>query len=102
MYFEKVVVTVAINKAFVFHFQMKFIDAILSNNSTDDHCREFISLGGVPRLLRILEISYLPLDHPVISAAQAVSTVCKSILVCIKRVLCSIHFKIMYTHNCLK
>ncbi|XP_049782725.1 E3 ubiquitin-protein ligase HUWE1-like [Schistocerca cancellata] len=59
---------------------MKFLDSILTNNSTDDHCREFISQGGIPRLMKILEISYLPLDHPVTSAGQAVATVCKSIL----------------------
>ena len=25
------------------HNVMKFVDAILSNNSTDDHCREFVN-----------------------------------------------------------
>ena len=62
---------------------MKFIDAILSNNSTDDHCREFISLGGLPPLLMILSMPNLPVDYPALSAAQAVATVCKSILVTI-------------------
>ena len=28
------------------HNVMKFVDAILSNNSTDDHCREFVSQKG--------------------------------------------------------
>ncbi len=26
---------------------MKFVDAILSNNSTDDHCREFVNQKGL-------------------------------------------------------
>ncbi len=29
---------------------MKFVDAILSNNSTDDHCREFVSQKGLGEL----------------------------------------------------
>ncbi|KAF5283384.1 hypothetical protein FQA39_LY04760 [Lamprigera yunnana] len=59
---------------------MKFIDAILSNNSTDDHCREFVALGGLQPLLRILALPNLPVDCPVTISAQAVSSVCKSIL----------------------
>nr|XP_023021300.1 E3 ubiquitin-protein ligase HUWE1-like [Leptinotarsa decemlineata] len=59
---------------------MKFIDAILSNNSTDDHCREFVEKGGVVPLLKILSLPNLPVDCPVTNPAQAVATVCKSIL----------------------
>ncbi|XP_048517112.1 E3 ubiquitin-protein ligase HUWE1 isoform X3 [Dendroctonus ponderosae] len=59
---------------------MKFIDAILSNNSTDDHCREFVQKGGLKPLLRLLGLSNLPADCPVTNPAQAVATVCKSIL----------------------
>lgn len=59
---------------------MKFVDAILSNNSTDDHCKEFIQQGGLPYLLRLLRLPNLPVDYPATSTAQAVATVCKSIL----------------------
>ncbi|XP_076261399.1 HECT, UBA and WWE domain containing E3 ubiquitin protein ligase 1 isoform X2 [Rhynchophorus ferrugineus] len=59
---------------------MKFIDAILSNNSTDDHCREFVQKGGLRPLLCLLGLPNLPADCPAINPAQAVATVCKSIL----------------------
>lgn len=59
---------------------MKFIDAILSNNSTDDHCREFVQQGGLKPLLKILSLPNLPVNCPVTNPAQAVATVCKSIL----------------------
>lgn len=60
---------------------MKFVDAILSNNSTDDHCREFVTQGGLKPLLRILSLPNLPVDSPITASAQAVAAVCKSILV---------------------
>lgn len=59
---------------------MKFIDAILSNNSTDDHCREFVNQGGLVPLLKILSLPNLPVDCPVTTSSQAVASVCKSIL----------------------
>lgn len=59
---------------------MKFIDAILSNNSTDDHCREFVTQGGLVPLLKILGLPNLPVDCPVTTSSQAVASVCKSIL----------------------
>lgn len=59
---------------------MKFIDAILSNNSTDDHCREFVQQGGLDPLLKILGLPNLPVDCPLTISAQAVASVCKSIL----------------------
>lgn len=60
---------------------MKFVDAILSNNSTDDHCREFVSQNGLGPLLSILGLPNLPVDYPITPAAQAVASVCKSVLV---------------------
>jgi E3 ubiquitin-protein ligase HUWE1 len=63
------------------HNVMKFLDAILSNNSTDDHCREFVAQKGLVPLLSILGLPNLPVDYPVAQAAQAVASVCKSILV---------------------
>lgn len=63
---------------------MKFVDAILSNNSTDDHCREFVEQGGLEPLLQILALPNLPVtscNTPITATAQAVASVCKSILV---------------------
>lgn len=64
---------------------MKFVDAILSNNSTDDHCREFVAQGGLQPLLRILSLPNLPVDSPITTSAQAVAAVCKSILVSLNK-----------------
>jgi E3 ubiquitin-protein ligase HUWE1 len=63
---------------------MKFLEAILSNNSTDDHCREFVNLGGLRPLLSILSLPNFPVtsfNPPITATAQAVASVCKSILV---------------------
>lgn len=49
---------------------MKFVDAILSNNSTDDHCREFVSQRGLVPLMGILGLPNLPVDFPVTPACQ--------------------------------
>ena len=57
------------------------MDAILSNNSTDDHCREFVRQNGLKPLIRILGLPNLPLDFPSSSACQAIGTVGRSILV---------------------
>lgn len=59
---------------------MRFVEAILSNNSTDDHCREFVKHKGLTPLLRILLLPNLPIDFPVNTACLAVASVCKSIL----------------------
>jgi len=60
---------------------MKFVDAILSNNSTEDHCREFVAQKGLEPLMKLLALPNLPIDFPNSPACQAVSSVCKSILV---------------------
>lgn len=68
---------------------MKFLEAILSNNSTDDHCREFVNLGGLKPLLSILALPNLPVtsfNSPITATAQAVASVCKSILVSFKKI----------------
>ena len=57
------------------------MDSILSNNSTDDHCREFVRLGGLDPLINVLGLPNLPLDFVTSPACQSVSGVCKSILV---------------------
>lgn len=62
---------------------MKFLEAILSNNSTDDHCREFVTSGGLRPLLSILALPNFPVtsvNSPITATAQAVASVCKSIL----------------------
>ena len=59
---------------------MRFIDSILSNNSTDDHCREFVKQKGLTPLLNILLLPNLPIDFPMSQACLAVAQVSKSIL----------------------
>lgn len=61
--------------------QMRFVDAILSNNSTDDHCQEFLAQNGLVPLFKILQLPNLPLDFPLLPACYSVSTVFKTILV---------------------
>ena len=61
--------------------QMKFVEAILSNNTTDDHCREFVSQKGLLPLLAILGLPNLPVDFPTSPSCQSVGLVCKAILV---------------------
>ena len=59
---------------------MKFVEAILSNNTTDDHCREFVTQGGLVPLLGILSLPNLPIDFPSSQSCQAVASVLKAIL----------------------
>ena len=59
---------------------MKFVDAILSNNSTDDHCKEFVKQNGLVPLMGILGLPNLPIDFPAQPACQSAGAVCKSIL----------------------
>ena len=91
--------------------QVRFVDSILSNNSTDDHCREFVRLGGLEPLINILGLPNLPLDFVSSQACQSVSGVCKSILVsiCIVDVVVQIfpwlkifQTSLIFTFLCLK
>ena len=59
---------------------MKFVEAILSNNTTDDHCREFVTQKGLVPLMGILGLPNLPIDFPSSPSCSAVASVCKSIL----------------------
>lgn len=60
---------------------MRFVDAILSNNSTDDHCQEFLRNSGLDPLFKILKLSNLPPDFPSSPACYNVASVFKSLLV---------------------
>lgn len=59
---------------------MRFLDAILSNNSTDDHCQEFLKQNGLQPLYMLLELPNLPADFPITTSCLAVANVFKSIL----------------------
>nr|XP_006822183.1 PREDICTED: E3 ubiquitin-protein ligase HUWE1-like [Saccoglossus kowalevskii] len=59
---------------------MKFVESILSNNTTDDHCREFVTQNGLIPLMGILGLPNLPIDFPSTPACQAVASVSKSVL----------------------
>jgi len=56
---------------------MKFVEAILSNNSTDDRCKEFVKQKGLVLLLQILN---LPIDFQSSTSCQHVAQVCKAFL----------------------
>uniref|UniRef100_A0A2K6LBK5 E3 ubiquitin-protein ligase HUWE1 n=1 Tax=Rhinopithecus bieti TaxID=61621 RepID=A0A2K6LBK5_RHIBE len=57
-----------------------FTKQILYNNTTDDHCQEFVNQKGLLPLVTILGLPNLPIDFPTSAACQAVAGVCKSIL----------------------
>lgn len=59
---------------------MRFVDAILTNNSTDDHVREFMRQDGLVPLLRLMRLKNLPIDFPNTQACGGISSVCRSIL----------------------
>lgn len=63
------------------HWQMKLVDAIMGNTTSDDHCTAFINQGGLEPLFSILSLPNLPLDFPNSPACQAVSSVCTVLLV---------------------
>jgi E3 ubiquitin-protein ligase HUWE1 len=60
---------------------MRFVEGVISNNTTDDHGKEFVRLGGLKPLLDILQMKNLPIDFPSSQACQCVATLCKFTLV---------------------
>nr|XP_039271692.1 E3 ubiquitin-protein ligase HUWE1-like isoform X2 [Styela clava] len=67
------------------HNVMKFIQAIVSNNATDDHCQEFQNHGGLPVLFTLLHLPALPMDFPSSPSCQSVANLVKSILTLSKK-----------------
>ena len=67
-----------------------FLDSILSNNSTDDHMKEFVSQGGMQPLLRLLSLPVLPLDFPSSAACTAITGACRSIMVSLLECQCTV------------
>lgn len=59
---------------------MRFVEGVISNNTTDDHGKEFVKLGGLKPLLDILQMKNLPIDFPSSQACQCVAALCKSTL----------------------
>lgn len=78
---------------------MKFVESILSNNTTDDHCQEFVNQKGLLPLVSILSLPNLPIDFPTSAACQAVAGVCKSILVSTTKMKVLILFLIFIFYN---
>ncbi|OQV13392.1 E3 ubiquitin-protein ligase HUWE1 [Hypsibius exemplaris] len=58
----------------------KFVEAVLTSNSTDDHCREFIRQDGLKPLMEIFRLPNLPLEFPMMPACQAANALVKSVV----------------------
>jgi len=77
---------------------MKFVDAIMGNTSSDDHCMEFINQEGLEPLFTIVGLPNLPVDFPTTQAFQAVSNVCTVLLVCLTVQLLLITLLLIYIY----
>lgn len=62
--------------------QVRFLDAILSQNNTDDHMQEFIKQGGLEPMLKLLAITPLAAETSYTTANSAIIDTCRNILVC--------------------
>lgn len=61
--------------------QVRFLDAILSQNNTDDHMQEFIKQGGLEPMIKLLAITPLAAELTYASANTAIIDTCKNIMV---------------------
>lgn len=59
---------------------MRFLEAVLTNNSTDDHVKEFLRQDGLKPLLKLMRLKNLPIDFPITTSCGSISAVCRSIL----------------------
>ena len=60
--------------------QVRFLDAILSQNNTDDHMQEFIKQGGLDPMIKLLAITPLAAESTYASANSAIIDTCRNIL----------------------
>ena len=63
------------------YIQVRFLDAILSQNNTDDHMQEFIKQEGLEPMLKLLAITPLAAESSYATANTAITDTCKNILV---------------------
>ena len=59
----------------------KFLESMLSNNNTADHCKVFISEGGIPVLIQLVSLRALPIEFPSSTAASHIASVLRILLV---------------------
>ena len=59
----------------------KFLENMLSNNNTADHCRVFIKEGGLQVLIQLISLRALPIDFATSTAAAQIAAVLRIILV---------------------
>ncbi|XP_064399727.1 E3 ubiquitin-protein ligase HUWE1-like isoform X3 [Halichondria panicea] len=59
---------------------IRFLDAILTNNSTKDHVIEFSKQGGLKPLIQLLALPTLPVDFPSSHGFNALCSTCRGIL----------------------
>lgn len=57
----------------------KFLDTMLSNNNTPDHCKAFIQEGGLPVLIQLLSLRALPIEFPNSQAASQIAQVLRTV-----------------------
>ena len=59
----------------------KFLESMLSNNNTADHCKVFINEGGVPVLIQLVSLRALPIEFSSSTAANHIASVLRILLV---------------------
>ena len=64
-----------------FLVQVRFLDAILSQNNTDDHMQEFIKQEGLEPMIKLLALTPLAAESTYATANTAIIDTCRNILV---------------------